>query len=198
MTDLYRGTVVTGGYVYRGPDPSLQGKYFFLDSLNTPDQDDNYWMFDPANPFGSVTNINALLTANVGIHSFPSSFGEDAVGNLYITYLSSGEVYRIATAHIAGDYDFDGDVDTSDYSIWRSTVGLVTSTAPADGSGNGVVDAADYVVWRKNLSALLGSGSGAVSEAIPEVASIMYLVPLFGSLALRTPFVRRRRLATMV
>ena len=29
----FDGTVVTGGYVYRGPDPSLQGKYFFLDAV---------------------------------------------------------------------------------------------------------------------------------------------------------------------
>jgi glucose/arabinose dehydrogenase len=29
--DQFGGTVVTGGYLYRGPDPSVQGKYFFLD-----------------------------------------------------------------------------------------------------------------------------------------------------------------------
>ena len=34
--DQFGGTVVSGGYVYRGPDPSLQGKYFFFDSRNTP------------------------------------------------------------------------------------------------------------------------------------------------------------------
>jgi hypothetical protein len=28
---------------------------------------------------------------------FPVSFGEDAIGNLYIAYIASGEVYRIAT-----------------------------------------------------------------------------------------------------
>ena len=31
---------------------------------------------------------------------FPVSFGEDAVGNLYIAYIGSGEVYRIATTVI--------------------------------------------------------------------------------------------------
>ena len=195
-TDLYRGTVVTGGYVYRGSDPSLQGKYFFLDSRNTSGPtDDNYWMFDTANPFGSVTNINSLMVANIGTHLFPSSFGEDAVGNLYITYLSSGEVYRMATTHIAGDYDNDGDVDTSDYNIWRSTLGLVASTAPADASGNGIVDAADYVIWRKKLGASLGSGAGAV--AVPEAATIIYIALVLGLLAFRSPFVRRRRLARM-
>ncbi|HEY3394062.1 MAG TPA: PQQ-dependent sugar dehydrogenase, partial [Lacipirellulaceae bacterium] len=33
--DQFGGTVVSGGYVYRGPDPSLQGKYFFLDSRSS-------------------------------------------------------------------------------------------------------------------------------------------------------------------
>ena len=95
-TGNFGGTVVTGGYIYRGPDPSLQGKYFFLDSRNsTAASDDRYWMFDPANPRGTVVRLT--LTPNVGSVMFPSSFGEDADGNLYITYLSSGEVYRINT-----------------------------------------------------------------------------------------------------
>jgi hypothetical protein len=97
--DQFGGTVVSGGYVYRGPDPSLRGKYFFLDSRNSPGTtDDNYWMFDPADPFGTVQNIDSLLTRDVGSGQFPVSFGEDAMGNLYIAYLVSGEVYRIRTA----------------------------------------------------------------------------------------------------
>ena len=96
--DQFGGTVVSGGYVYRGPDPSLHGKYFFLDSRSSaPTADDNYWMFDPADPFGTVQNIDSLLTPDVGTVMFPVSFGEDAIGNLYIAYIASGEVYRIAT-----------------------------------------------------------------------------------------------------
>jgi glucose/arabinose dehydrogenase len=96
--DQFGGTVVSGGYVYRGPDPELQGQYFFLDSRSTAATgDDNYWMFDPADPFGTVENIDSLLTPDVGSVMFPVSFGEDAIGNLYIAYIGSGEVYRIAT-----------------------------------------------------------------------------------------------------
>ena len=99
--DQFGGTVVSGGYVYRGPDPSIQGKYFFLDSRNSAATgDDNYWMFDPANPFGTVQNIDSLLTPDVGARQFPVSFGEDAIGNLYIAYIASGEVYRIRTSVI--------------------------------------------------------------------------------------------------
>jgi glucose/arabinose dehydrogenase len=96
--DAFGGTVVTGGYVYRGPDPDLQGKYFFLDSRNSAGTtDDNYWTFDPANPVGTVANIDSLLTPNVGSPQFPVSFGEDALGNLYIAFLVTGDVYRIQT-----------------------------------------------------------------------------------------------------
>jgi hypothetical protein len=79
----------------------VQGKYLFLDSRNSPQTgDDNYWMFDPANPFGTVQNIDSLLTPNVGSPQFPVSFGEDAIGNLYIAYLVTGDVYRIRTSVI--------------------------------------------------------------------------------------------------
>ena len=99
--DPFGGTVVTGGYVYRGPDPALQGKYFFLDSRSSPSTaDDNYWMFDPADPFATVQNIDSLLTPDAGAPQFPVSFGEDALGNLYIAYLVSGDVYRIETTFI--------------------------------------------------------------------------------------------------
>ena len=193
----FAGVVVTGGYVYRGPDPSLNGKYFFFDSQNTSSTgDDNYWMFDPANPSGTVQNINSLLTANMGTHQFPVSYGEDFAGNLYIAYIGSGEVYRLATAHIAGDYDYDGDVDNADYVIWRSTEGLASTTAPADGNGSGVVDAADYVIWRKNLGRSLGSGAGA-EAAVPEMGSIFYLFEAVVLIACGAAFVRRGRRAKM-
>ena len=143
----YSGRTVIGGYVYRGPDPSLQGKYFFLDPYGA-----NYWMAD-SGPFANVTNINQLMVPDTGFGFYPVSFGEDAVGNLYIAYLNSGEVFRIATNQLlGGDYDADGDVDNADYVVWRSTFGDSIGILRADGNGSGVVDAADYVIWRKILA----------------------------------------------
>ncbi len=194
VSGLFGGTVVSGGYVYRGPDPSLQGKYFFLDSRNDANTaNDNYWMFDPANPTGTVMNINSLLMANTGSHQFPVSFGEDAVGNLYIAYLSSGEVYRIATDQLlAGDYDADGDVDGDDYTAWRSSFG--TANALADGNHNGVVYAADYVVWRKNLGASVHSALGAtVGVAVPESTKLVYFYEVALAILLLPQFHRHRQ-----
>jgi glucose/arabinose dehydrogenase len=181
--DPFGGTVVTGGYVYRGPDPSLQGKYFFLDSRNSAGTaDDNYWMFDPANPNGTVLNIDSQLVPNTGNPQFPVSFGEDALGRLYIAYLATGDVYRIT---MAGDYDNDNDVDQADYEVWRAAYDS-TSTgelSPADGNANRTVDAADYIVWRKNLGPPAGT-----SLHVPEPASLILLAPLAG---IAIPFRRR-------
>ncbi len=158
----YNGRLVTGGYVYRGPDPSLQGKYFFLDS-NTV----NYWTADTS-PFGNVTNINSLMVPNTGSANYPVSFGEDAVGNLYITYINSGEVYRINTNELLpGDYTADGFVNEDDIAAWRAAFGSSGSNLLADGNKDGVVDAADYVIVRKYLGTSVhdsGNGSGNVPE----------------------------------
>lgn len=178
--DPFGGSVVTGGYVYRGPDPSLQGQYFFLDSRNSPSTtDDNYWRFDINNPFGTVVNIDSLMIPDVGTTQFPVSFGEDAVGNLYIVYLSSGNVFRIATNEvIAGDYDADGDVDDADYAVWVANLGATSGTGlAADGNDDNVVDAADYTVWRDNLGNTVHTlGAGSVSVPEPTTGGLACLL----------------------
>jgi glucose/arabinose dehydrogenase len=118
--DAFGGTVVTGGYVYRGPDPAIQGRYFFLDSRNTSGTlDDNFWTFDPANPFGTVLNIDGVMNPDVGTREFPVSFGEDAVGNLYVAYIVSGEVFRIRTTpHVSGAWNVDVDGNWSAAGNW--------------------------------------------------------------------------------
>jgi hypothetical protein len=195
--DQFGGTVVSGGYVYRGPDPSLRGKYFFLDSRNSSStSDDNYWMFDPANPFGTVQNIDSMLTPNTGSPQWPVSFGEDANGNLYIAYLVSGDVYRISTNQaVAGDYDSDGDADMQDYNTWRRTFAVASEPnfPPADGNRSGVVDTADYVIWRKAFGAG-AAGSGEALAGVPEPTAAMLIIPMGGiALSLLRPY--RRRIA---
>jgi glucose/arabinose dehydrogenase len=189
--NLMRGTVVTGGYVYRGPDASLQGKYFFLDSRNSPASgDDNYWMFDISNPTGTVANINSQLTPNTGSIQFPTSFGEDAAGNLYIAYIGSGEIFRINMAHPTGDYNLDGNVDNDDYTILRNSFGLTAAGLPADGNSNGKIDAADYVVWRNAMAAGAGAGDDA---SVPEPTAAIFFAQLSAIIVSFFSTTRRRR-----
>lgn len=191
--DPLGGTVVTGGYVYRGPDPSLQGKYFFADSRNSPDPvDDNYWNFTPSNPTGTVANIDASLTPNAGAAQFPASYGEDANGNLYITYIASGEVYRINTnAFTAGDFNGDAKVDAGDLAIWKTGFGTTTGAARTNGDADadGDVDGNDFLAWQRNLGwSALNVGGPAV--AVPEPASGALL-----AVATTVMLARRRRIA---
>jgi glucose/arabinose dehydrogenase len=200
--DSMGGTVVTGGYVYRGPDPSLQGQYFFLDSRNSSSPtDDNYWKFDPDNPFATVANIDTLLgipTVDVGpggTHRFPASFGEDAKGNLYIAYIGSGQVYRITTNQLLpGDYDADGNVDNDDLAEWRKSFGRSGTGLAADGNKDGVVDAADFLIVQKNLGAnvhnLPGAGS---SQQTPEPAAALLLAQLLLALSVSSASARSPR-----
>jgi hypothetical protein len=187
--DQFGGSVVSGGYVYRGPDPSLQGKYFFLDSRNDASTtNDNHWHFDPDDPFGTVTNIDSLLTPDIGTAQFPVSFGEDAKGNLYIAYIATGNVYRIATNElIAGDYNADGEVDGRDYDVWKADFGS-TENLDADGNNNQVIDAADYTVWRDNVGNSVHNldGGGAVSVPEPTAAVLSLFAATFGLIRRRT------------
>ncbi|HEX6963456.1 MAG TPA: PQQ-dependent sugar dehydrogenase [Lacipirellula sp.] len=189
--DPFGGTVVTGGYVYRGPDPTLQGKYFFLDSRSSPNTaDDNYWSFEPANPFGTVANIDSMLTPNIGSPQFPVSFGEDAHGNLYIAYLSTGDVYRIATDEFTpGDFNGDASVDDEDVAIWTTGFGTLSAAARTDGDADGDadVDGADFLAWQRNLGwSPANAGTAASGAAIPEPRA-------FALLALATIAVASKR-----
>ncbi|HSP87854.1 MAG TPA: PQQ-dependent sugar dehydrogenase [Ignavibacteriaceae bacterium] len=85
------GYSVTGGFVYRGPNqPGLVGKYIYADYGS-----DKIWAitYDGINP---ATNV--LLTTATGS---PTSFGVDAMNELYICTFGGGRIYKfISTAAI--------------------------------------------------------------------------------------------------
>lgn len=83
------GCAITGGYVYRGEEvPGLAGWYVYGDYCSG-----RIWGFDTAAlPDGGSPQPTELLAAGVLI----SSFGEDARGELYLTDLGSGTVFKLA------------------------------------------------------------------------------------------------------
>jgi len=88
------GESVTGGYVYRGPIQSLQGKYFFADYANP-----RIWSFTVKN--GKLTQfedwtdqLKPITKKGKGKITSISSFGEDPKGNLLIISYG-GKIYQI-------------------------------------------------------------------------------------------------------
>jgi glucose/arabinose dehydrogenase len=92
------GASVTGGFVYRGTElgAGTQGRYFFADFVQS-----RIWSVRlTVNGLGGEATATDLLehTAELGVGTamgrFPSTFGEDAEGELYVVSYS-GFVYRL-------------------------------------------------------------------------------------------------------
>jgi glucose/arabinose dehydrogenase len=104
------GQTVIGGYVYRGDQiPALKGTYVFADFLG-PESGSQGRIFTlnydgtKASNFQNITS--KLFPTKVGgyVLNNPSSLGQDANRELYITDIGNGNVYKIvpatASAHI--------------------------------------------------------------------------------------------------
>lgn len=74
---------ITGGYVYRGANTSLQGIYLFGDFCSG-----RIWGMRRN---GATWQNKLLLDTNLSI----SSFGEDEAGNVYVLDIAAGDVYKV-------------------------------------------------------------------------------------------------------
>jgi glucose/arabinose dehydrogenase len=83
---------VTGGVVYRGSDPGLQGQYLFGDYCTG-----EIWSFEwdgAGGTVGGVMDRTAAFTPDAGSIDQPVAFGEDGHGEVYIVDLD-GEVFAV-------------------------------------------------------------------------------------------------------
>ena len=83
------GCAVTGGYVYRGRRfPQMRGAYLFADYCAG-----QIWGLDAAEEgvYDGAVEHRELLDTGLSI----SSFGEDELGELYVTDLAGGGVHRV-------------------------------------------------------------------------------------------------------
>ena len=103
------GSTVIGGYVYRGQSEGLQGEYFFADEGNghvfTLHNNGSSWV---------ATDRTSQISVNAGAINNPTSFGQDALGNLYIVDID-GDVFRltpnVASADVGDDLNGQGGND---------------------------------------------------------------------------------------
>jgi hypothetical protein len=109
---------VIGGYVYRGQQiPNLRGVYVFADFAG-PDSGPGTGQIFTLNYNGTIAsnfqNITAqLFPTSVGGFTLgnPSSLGEDANGELYITDISNGSVFKIVASPVKSDFNGDDKAD---------------------------------------------------------------------------------------
>jgi glucose/arabinose dehydrogenase len=90
------GNAIIGGYVYRGESDGLQGQYFFADlngKVFTLGFDGTNWL---------ATERTSQIHVDSGAINSPTSFGEDARGNLYIVDFD-GDVFRLTPAVVSAD-----------------------------------------------------------------------------------------------
>ena len=99
-----------------------------------------------------------------------------------------------APARTHGDYNGDGVVDASDYTVWRDHLG--SEDYHGDGNDDGQIDDSDYLVWKDGFGVALdvgglgGPGPGGAGAAVPEPAACG--LALFGSAILMICRVGRR------
>ena len=162
------GQIVIGGYVYRGQQiPQLRGSYVFADGGGpepSPSPNPNTGRIFSLNYDGTVANnfqdlTSHLFPTRVGGYTLrlPSSLGEDARGELYVTDLS-GSVFKIVSSagwSVVGVADFNGgghpdyllfNSSTRQTAIWYLnnnvfSFGLYGPTLPV---GWSVVEVADF------------------------------------------------------
>lgn len=152
---LLTGGSITGGYVYRGPVPELQGRYFFSDFVTGSVYSGR---FDASTPVASYdgTNLTDLVNHTTAFESsigggadirYLTSFGEDNVGNLYMVKfgnaffpaLGQGEIFRIVpTSSISAIINRD----SGSITLTNNTEAAVNLTSLTISSPYGAIDAA--------------------------------------------------------
>ena len=92
------GQSVTGGYVYHGPAPGLQGAYVFADFLSN-----RVWSLRVQNgqAIDVIERTGQIVTGGAPLSQI-ASFGVDGNGALYAISLS-GAIYRLTPTAAAGD-----------------------------------------------------------------------------------------------
>ena len=92
------GQSVTGGYVYHGPAPGMQGSYLFADFLSN-----RVWSLRVVNgqAVDVIERTGQIVTGGAPLSQI-ASFGVDGNGALYVISLS-GTIYRLAPSAAAGD-----------------------------------------------------------------------------------------------
>ena len=136
-------------------------------------------VFVPAlgNTFNIITGNSVTGTFdNVDVSGMPGGLA------FHINYLDNAVQLQVVNKPIlSADFDDDGDVDMTDYTIWSYAYNL---NQLGDANGDNQSNAADWVLWRKQFGSVPGAGSmiDITGGAVPEPAGALLLA--MGAVAL--------------
>jgi hypothetical protein len=118
-----------------------------------------------------------IITAGTVVGTFSTEVLPSSYGGIFydVVYDPTAVTLRIGGA--AGDYNYNGVVDTADYIVWRKMQGMTGSGLAADGDGNGTVDTLDHDFWQARFgqTAATGSAPTSGSPTVPEPVSCFLL-----------------------
>jgi glucose/arabinose dehydrogenase len=138
------GFSVTGGYVYRGPIEALRGHYFFADFVTN-----RIWSFQydtESNQIADFQDRTDQIQTDAGTIDGITSFGEDALGNLYIVTIG-GDVFRLDGVDVPGDLNGNGVLDAGDIDRLTQAVVQGETASSFDLNSDGLVNPADRLFW---------------------------------------------------
>ena len=167
------GHSITGGYVYRGEGEALQGQYFFADFIQnkvfTLRFNGSSWV---------ATERTSQIVPDVGMVNSPSSFGEDARGNLYLVDFG-GEIFKLTPMVASADQaDILRGLGGNDMLFGGSGNDTLEGGPGADTLiGGPGMDTADYsasaAAVSVNLLTGLGSGGDAQGDILGGIENIV-------------------------
>jgi hypothetical protein len=151
--------------------------YTYESTMETGDELMQHLGVSPtANNTNGLGTLNFYRSAQTGNFRLWGALGSDGDSHLeHLRYIGEFlEELPLAKVTPPGDYNGDWQVDSTDYIVWRKTLGA-TSDLVANGNKTGasawVIDGADYDVWRANYGLLVDAGGGAAAAIVPEPAA---------------------------
>lgn len=178
----------TIAYAKQGGNPNSATSGFFFNTsdkaANLDAQNGGFTVFARvvrgADVLEAITNLDVFDVDGPG-QTFDTTPLLNIPGSFEQNFIYLDDVFLLDLPD--GDYDFDGDVDTDDYQVWRAQFGFSLHIADhqagspltfsdADGNGDGRVDAADYTIWRNAFA----ESSAPAATATPEPAAATLLV----------------------
>lgn len=154
---------------------------------------------------GDLVTATLMVTRSVGDFNGSGAFDAGDLSDLYQNFgpADAGSRYDLVedgvidmadinywieelrgAAFLAGDYNFDGEVNAVDYAVWREQFGGDGGLFSADGTGDdlaglpdGDVDIWDYNFWKANYGATVAN-QNAEAHSVPEPTAVW--TALFG------------------